>query len=340
MKLTSRPFVLDGGTGHELKCRLGLRDGTFHDVMRLNEGDPASVESVHIDFIRAGCHAITTNNFVLTRAALTQRGIDLSRLAPLTHAALSRARNAALAFPPDHRPLVLGSLPPLGAECYHASLVSECLEQLVEEYVELATMLTGVHGGVDVLLAETLSTTREACAVVRATRGIGVPLWVCWTIEDVISDHEHPPRLRSGELLADAVLATLSEARFTSDGTPEPLSQAVGLVGVGLNCAAPRAISSALPFLKEALSTSSRQLQLIAYGNAFKVSTSEWLSGGICAPSINIEAEYDADGLILPSVYCQYAAEWVAGGVDIVGGCCGCSPRVMSSVVSRLIGIE
>ena len=92
-----------------------------------------------------------------------------------------------------------------------------------------------------------------------------------------------------------------------------------------------------------------RSLALLAYGNAFKVSTSEWLAtreqgtdaeeedaatrGASRGAAINPPEEYDGEGAILPAAYARHAADWVAAGAHIVGGCCGCSPKVMEAVV-------
>jgi S-methylmethionine-dependent homocysteine/selenocysteine methylase len=187
--------------------------------------------------------------------------------------------------------------------------------------------------GVNVFLAETLSTTREAIAAIRATSSLGVPLWICWTIDDRLSNVDNPPTLRGGELLSDAVAAAIAAA----GATPKQST----LSKLGINCAAPRAISAALPFLAEAVRAGGGMgLGMVAYGNAFKVTTSEWLAADASEPSgngiLNPAAEYDEAGVILPESYAKYAVEWVDAGVRVIGGCCGCSPEVMRVVAARL----
>jgi methionine synthase I (cobalamin-dependent) len=139
---TTAVILLDGGMGHELKVRAGCVNDGFMRSAVLNEEEPAAVEGVHSDFIAVGCNAITTNNFVVTRAALSRAGMHSSRVAPLTQAAVARARAAAGATKVAGRitpPLVVGALPPLGATCYDASLVPVSVEQLEEEYREIVT---------------------------------------------------------------------------------------------------------------------------------------------------------------------------------------------------------
>ena len=56
--------ILDGGMGHELKLR-GVSDGTFVAGLLANENNNCSiVESIHEDYLDAGCDVITTNSFV------------------------------------------------------------------------------------------------------------------------------------------------------------------------------------------------------------------------------------------------------------------------------------
>lgn len=61
--------ILDGGMGHELKLR-GVSDGTFLAGVLANEKKNCNndyvdvVESIHEDYLVAGCDIITTNSFV------------------------------------------------------------------------------------------------------------------------------------------------------------------------------------------------------------------------------------------------------------------------------------
>jgi methionine synthase I (cobalamin-dependent) len=67
----TRITILDGGMGHELKRR-GLSDGTFLAGALANENSSATkdiVESVHVDYLEAGCDVITTNSFVAVSVA-------------------------------------------------------------------------------------------------------------------------------------------------------------------------------------------------------------------------------------------------------------------------------
>lgn len=55
--------------GHELKLR-GVSDGTFVAGLLANENNCSIVESIHEDYLDAGCDVITTNSFVAVRLYL------------------------------------------------------------------------------------------------------------------------------------------------------------------------------------------------------------------------------------------------------------------------------
>ncbi|KAL1496180.1 hypothetical protein AB1Y20_014796 [Prymnesium parvum] len=362
-------LLLDGGTGHELKLRTAA--SSFHEAMLLNTRSRPLVEAVHRAFLCAGCAAITTNNFTLTRAALaaaqppsataspapahpnpsspssppsspsssssssrspspsspsspSPSSPSIPSLGASTRAAAAAARAAASSASPSA--LVFGCLPPLGPRCYDPAGVPLSLRRLTREYTQIASHLLA-GGPPDALLAETLSTSREALGAAAAAAAVGLPLYVCFTIGDTPASPLAPPRLRGGELLEAAV-----EALLAAEAAPS-------VVGVGVNCAAPRAVGAALPFARRA---AAGRVPLVAYANGFRTTTSEWLRRGEAGEAEdegeaeNDPAEYDEEGMILPQAYARHVEEWVAGGAEVVGGCCGCSPRVMEAVARAL----
>lgn len=74
-----------------------------------------------------------------------------------------------------------------------------------------------------------------------------------------------------------------------------------------------------------------------AYANGFQTTTSEWLAHtaeqgsqeGDVQWVVQPAEQYDEEGVILPAAYAAHAAQWVAQGASLVGGCCGCSPAVV-----------
>ena len=66
LHMRNKITILDGGIGHELKLRGVCSDGTFVAGLRANENKDINnvVESIHVDYLAAGCDVITTNSFV------------------------------------------------------------------------------------------------------------------------------------------------------------------------------------------------------------------------------------------------------------------------------------
>jgi methionine synthase I (cobalamin-dependent) len=77
--------VLDGGMGHLIK-QWGVKiHGLAHEQQFLagllaNEADPGTVIKGHSAYIQAGCHCITTNNFVATQHNLAKVGRESDAL--------------------------------------------------------------------------------------------------------------------------------------------------------------------------------------------------------------------------------------------------------------------
>lgn len=160
--------LLDGGNGHELK-QPGVTDGSFLAGLLANEQQPDIVQSVHCDFNETGCRIITTNSFVAVPKRIlkdilrndVKHELARQKTRELISAAVKCTKDAVKA----KGVLVAGTVPPL-TECYMASVVPVDPYAMVPTYNFLLSTL--LAEGVDILLAETLSTQREAIAIVGA----------------------------------------------------------------------------------------------------------------------------------------------------------------------------
>lgn len=333
-------IILDGGMGHELKSR-GISDGSFLAGVLANEdtsgGGAAVVESIHYDFLNAGCDVITTNSFVAVPPRMIECGLASNeddanlRVSRLIAAAVERAKAAIAKYIRMHgnagRPKsIAGCVPPI-SECYFAEKVPQMVE-LVPGYKTIISAL--VENGVDMLLAETLSTAREASAILQAMSCIEqaktLPLWISFTIHDYIST-----QLRSGELLVDVCQTIIKQSKSLN----------ISVEAIGVNCSTPVAISSALDILaKELLNT---DIKCIVYGNCFQTTTSEWIRSLDSCNALttrsndSLHDKYDASGYLFPDAYARYAYAWANAGAKIIGGCCGCNPKHMKAVSSALL---
>jgi S-methylmethionine-dependent homocysteine/selenocysteine methylase len=143
--------------------------------------------------------------------------------------------------------------------------------------------------GVDLIIVETMPTAVEAEIALRAAIETGRPATVGFVC--TMPDRGEPVRLLSGETLNDAVARVI------------PL----GPAAIFVNCAAPPVITAALRELHELTA-----LSIGAYANVGHVDD---------------ERGWSPDGGITGERYAEHAAEWIALGARVVGGCCGTHPE-------------
>jgi S-methylmethionine-dependent homocysteine/selenocysteine methylase len=191
-----RITILDGAMGTELRARGATvpdYKSSAWSAMALVH-DPDKVREVHSDYIAAGADIITANNYAVVPKLLARVGMA-DRLDELTRTACRLAREARAANARlDVR--VAGSLAPLDTT-YEADLVA-AEDELYESYLHIAQVLAGE---VDLIMAETLTTVREAVAAARAAADCGIPILVSWNLR------LDAPLLRGGESLQQAITA-------------------------------------------------------------------------------------------------------------------------------------
>jgi len=330
--------ILDGGTGHELKLR-GISDGTFVAGVLANEDQASTVEAIHYDYLSAGCDIITTNSFVAVPRRMVECGLAdepsaFHRAAMLIRSSADRARASIAKFENEknrrQRKMIAGCVPPL-TECYFGDQVPT-IEEMVPEYVMIVSTLVD-YCKVDIILCETLSTSREAIAIMHAlskTNSKQIPIWVNFTIKD-----DKPNELRSGDFLVDACSQIIKLTAALN----------LPLEAIGVNCSSPSAISKALPCISPLVKRS--DIKLCAYGNCFQTTTQEWMASlkkegddddaqNKASKEVRSAGDYDHNGYLLPEAYARYTHEWADLGVQIIGGCCGSRPQHMKQVVSML----
>lgn len=277
--------LLDGATGTELRARgvdVPCHVTSVWSARALIEA-PDEVVGVHRDYIAAGADVVTTNNYTVTPPILARDGLA-ERFEELTVRAVElacRARDGGA------RPArVAGSMPPMETS-YRADLVGD-QESILADYRRLAEVLAP---RVDLLLCETLSSSREAVAALTAARETGLEVWLSWTLQG-----NRPGLLPSGEGLAEA-LAAASE---------------VGADAYLINCCGANFATAGLPVL-----AGSTDRPIGAYANATHVSPGEF------DPSDpeNVESR-DLD----VEAYAAEALRWIEAGATIIGGCCSTRP--------------
>ena len=225
-------LLLDAAMGTELQRRdadTTLPLWSARPLLR----DPELVWTVHGDEVGAGADILTANTFRTHARSLARAGLA-ERSAELTALAVQLAHQAAAA--PGREVFVAGSLSPL-EDCYRPDLVPDDAA-LAREHGAQARFLA--EAGVDLILAETHNTIREAFAALSAAKASGVP-----AILSMVTDGKG--RLLSGETLEDA-------ARALRPLRPDAL---------GINCVPAARLAGDL----ERLAAAASGVPLVAYGN-------------------------------------------------------------------------
>ena len=220
----------------------------------------------------------------------------LDRLGEMNQLAAMLARKARDNV--GKRVLIAGSMGPQNGS-YRPDLVGS-YDETYMLYREQAEFLAPL---VDFFICETLSSIKEARAAVAAANSTGKPVWLSWSIED-----SGEAKLRSGE----SIRAAWDDIAGT------------GVSAILLNCSPPEAIGKVLPEL-----VSMSDIPVGAYANAFTPIPEKWdFHGEESIPPSRTD--------ITPECYADHAANWLAAGARIIGGCCEVGPGHIAKINQKL----
>jgi len=161
-RLAERPLLGDGAMGTMLYAHGVALDACF-DVLNLNEA--RLVQSVHSEYIAAGCDVIETNTFGANRFKLGIHGLQ-ARVREINLRGVKLARDVRETMGRDV--LVMGSIGPLGK--YLAPIGAIEPDEARAAFREQAEGL--LEGGVDGFVIETFSDLTEIRLAVEAVRAI------------------------------------------------------------------------------------------------------------------------------------------------------------------------
>jgi 5-methyltetrahydrofolate--homocysteine methyltransferase len=313
--LRERVLVLDGAMGTMIQQH-GLSEADFrgerfadwesdlrgnNDLLSLTQ--PAIIEGIHREYLKAGADLVETNTFNAQRISLADYGMsDLAYEMNVASAQLARSACDEVAAATGRPRWVLGALGPTNRTASISPDVNDpgkrniTFDELVEAYLEQARGL--VDGGCDALLVETIFDTLNAKAAIFA-------------LETLFEEHGRRwPVLISGTI-TDASGRTLSgqvtEAFWYSVRHARPLA-------IGLNCAL--GAGELRPYVAE----------LARLADCF---VSAYPNAGLP----NAFGEYDETPEAMAGVVREFAE---AGLVNILGGCCGTTPAHVSAIASAL----
>ena len=315
-----RILVLDGAMGsliQEYKLSESDFRGTIlkdhpHDVKGNNEllslPRPDVIKEIHIAYLEAGSDIIETNTFSAT--AVAQADYHLSLMAyELNVASAKIAKEACLEFMklhPERPRFVAGALGPtnrtasLSPDVNRPGFRAIYFDELKQAYRDQARGL--IDGGADILLVETIFDTLNAKAALYA-------------IEELLEERNLKMPIMISGTITDASGRTLSgqtvEAFYISMSHGE-------LFSIGLNCAL--GAKEMRPYVQELAKISNCYVS--AYPNA-----------GLP----NELGAYDQTAEEMEQFIRDFAS---SGFVNIIGGCCGTTPKHIKAMAEGVKGIQ
>ncbi|RMD90271.1 MAG: homocysteine S-methyltransferase family protein [Alphaproteobacteria bacterium] len=194
--------------------------------------------------------------------------------------------------------LVAGSMGPLAAS--YVPELAPPPEEAAGFYAEIAALHAPF---VDLHLIETMAGIDQARGALMGLAGASRPVWLGLSVDDADGT-----RLRSGEPLAEAL----------------PLIAEFAPAAVLLNCSTPEAISQGLAVIARA------GIPFGAYANGFTAIAEEFRKPGATVDALTARTD------LTPQAYAEFAAQWVAMGASLVGGCCETGPAHIAAIAARL----
>ncbi len=302
--LARQPVViLDGGLATELEARgVPLDDALWSAAVLVDS--PEAIERVHLEYLEAGADCIVAASYQATLEGFESRGLTSGQAETALRRAVELALSARADFQERHRddgrcrPLVAAGVGPYGAYLADGSEFTGDYglteQELYDFHARRWRILAG--SGPDLLACETIPSIAEARALARlveSTPEIGT--WLSFSCRD-------------GERI--------------SDGTPlagvvRELESVAGILAIGVNCTAPRHISSLL-----AAAGAETGKPLVVYpnsGETWDAAARRWVgAAGRC----DLGAA---------------APDWIELGARLIGGCCRTSPDDIRGLRSALL---
>ncbi len=302
--IARRVLVFDGamGTqiqGHQLKAaEFGGKEGA-NDLLVLTR--PDLVEDIHARYFAVGCDAVETNTFGSSRLKLDEYGVG-HRTYEVNFKAAIIARRAAERFStPEWPRFVAGSIGPTGmlpssSDPALGNITGDALERI---FFEQAKGL--IEGGVDAIIVETQQDMLELRAAVLA------------------ADACRRECLRDVFIIAQPTLIDANGRMLLGTDVSSALAtlERLPVDAIGLNCSTgPEEMRAAVKLLGERCS--------------HYVSV---LPNAGMPENVDGHAVYKLSPEGLADALAGFAKDY---GVDIVGGCCGTTPRHLRAVVERV----
>lgn len=288
-KYSKEIMILDGGFGRELQKRgISIAEPLWSARPLLE--DIEAVYKLHLDYINAGSDVITANTFGLKPNIFKKAGL-FDKFEEYYKLAIDIAKKAREDSKRNHVHIAT-SLPVL-TDSYKYDQVPDS-DELFIQYKFLLNLAEKYP--TDILLAETLSTSKEAFAIINNIR-IEKPLWISFTVND-------EGDLRNGEKIED-VLNLISQKRVDA---------------FLVNCSSPESISKSI----NKITKTNINIAYGGYANLFHDISDDYIQ--------EKDSDKDLRNDLSPDGYFNYVKNWLENGATIVGGCCGVGPKYIRRI--------
>lgn len=298
-------LVLDGGLATELEVRgHDLNDPLWS--ARLLTANPAAIREVHRAYLDAGADCLITASYQASVPGLVARGFSATEAESIIVRSVTLACEARDDFlssagnkgAPRIQPIVAASIGPYGAFQADGSEYRgdyELSEDELRAFHERRWEILA-DSAADLFACETIPSLPEARvlqSLLSATPGVRA--WMSFSCRD-------------GEHISDGTRLAECAALFEEDEQ---------VVAVGINCTAPRHITSLIGQARLGAPTK----PIVVYPNSGEV--------------------YDAEnrawtGESDPSGLGEAALEWFRCGATLIGGCCRTGPQHIRAIKATL----
>lgn len=301
----STALILDGGLATELEARgHDLSDDLWSARLLLDA--PEVIQQVHFDYLKAGADCIISASYQGTIEGFMNHGLSQDMAKAMLVLSVELAVEARDRFWGDRfnrsdrlKPIVAASVGPYGAFLADGSEFTGDYDLdalgLLEFHRDRWRILSSTQA--DVLALETIPSLTEARVLGELLRESGHRYaWMSFSCKD---------------------------GKHISDGTP--LTQAIAvldnidnLVAIGVNCTAPRFISSLISEARKAT-----EKPIIVYPNSgehYDTVLRRWIG----------KADTQA--------FAETCRTWQAAGASLIGGCCRTGPGHIRLMRQNLIG--
>ena len=306
-------IVLDGATGTEV-ARLGGKMDAAAWCAVANRTHPDTVRRVHESYLEAGADVIITNTFATCRHVLEGAGLGDETVA-INRRAVELAREARDRAAPDRPVAVAGSMSNtvawLPGTVGRDPAYFPSPEKEAANYREMADTLA--EAGCDLLVMEMMMDVQRASLATEAAVATGLPVWVG------ISASRGPAGEMIGWDVANEVQSRLPE------GYEAPAPQSLEAIVDALVSLGPGVVG----IMHSSLESTTLGLEVLF---------ERWNGPVMAYPEA---VHFDPAGrrtraLIEPEGFAFHCREWVEGGVQIIGGCCGTTIGHIRAMVDRL----